>query len=554
MIGKICTGAMLVFCLGWSTLHGEEVPPVEEKKPPVEEKVEKIPQETPPPVEAAKASEEKPAETPVENPTETPAEKPVEKPAEVSQKPLPTPPVAEKKYDTVEVKSEPLKVDVTADAQIWSEEITLVQLPTKVWKALKVKSAVPHGQMVRKGEKLVTLDLEDYQIQLEDKRLELELARLNYQKTVIQQKLQQQLAQWNAMVTKRSREETLDKSEFTKKWDFPLIQRGYKKDYQDAEFALESQRKELEQLEKMYLADDLTDATEEIVLKRQRRYVESAEYQLERAKARFEWMNTRMYPRFIRNEEETLQRELAQIDAAIAKIDPERKIAEIQAKTEEIKLQKLEKEFARLVEDGKILECLAPCDGMVIYGTMENGKWEGFEKVRGFLKPDGTIPANQPFLTILNPQKVFLLASFAEKDFTHLRSGCRGFFTANPYPYEDWAACLTTFQDVPLGGVCQGKLTCLWNPALKITGGMKGKVTLFAVRKTNAILLPESAVEREEDLSRFVYLYDQEKKELVKRTVKVGIRQKDKLEIVDGLDVGMQVLKDASRPEPMESK
>lgn len=568
MIGKICVCGMLVFCLGWNALYGEETPPPEKKNPPVEEKVVETPQDTPSAEGTENVPAEKVVEKPVENvekPAEKPAEKPVEKPvAKASEKPQDAPPttpssqsatpVVEKKYDTVEVKSAPLKVDVTAEALFWPEEVTPIQFSVKAWKTLKVKSAVAHGQVVRKGDRLVTLDLEEYQTQLEDKRLELELARLNYQKTVIQQKMREQVAHWDAIVLKRSREETIDKSEFTKKWDFSLIKRGYERDYKDAEFALESQRKELEQLEKMYLADDLADATEEIVLKRQRRYVDAAEFNLERAKARFEWMNTRMYPRYIRNEGESLQRELARIDTAIAQIDPERKVAEIQAKIEAIKLQKLEKEFALLEADGKILECLAPCDGVVVYGTLENGKWENFEKVRGFLKPEGTILANQPFLAIANAQKCTLLASFAEKDFAFLRAGCQGFFQPNPYPNEEVAVMLTSFQDFPVAGTCQGKIVCQWNPALKCSVGMKGKVTLFAVRKTNAILLPESAVGREENLSRFVYFYDKEKKELVKRTVKVGIRQKEKVEIVDGLDVGMQVLKDASRPEPMENK
>ena len=49
-------------------------------------------------------------------------------------------------------------------------------------------------------------------------------------------------------------------------------------------FMLDYEKDELEQLEKMYEADDLTEETEEIVLKRQRNSVEFAEFSLENAK------------------------------------------------------------------------------------------------------------------------------------------------------------------------------------------------------------------------------------------------------------------------------
>ena len=53
---------------------------------------------------------------------------------------------------------------------------------------------------------------------------------------------------------------------------------------QSRQHNLEDQRDELEQLEQMYREDELVDATEEIVLKRQRHVVECARFQLERAR------------------------------------------------------------------------------------------------------------------------------------------------------------------------------------------------------------------------------------------------------------------------------
>src|SRR5206468_2329789 len=51
-----------------------------------------------------------------------------------------------------------------------------------------------------------------------------------------------------------------------------------------AQQRLDNAKEELSQLEKMYKADDLTEETEEIVLKRQKFAVEAADYSLETSK------------------------------------------------------------------------------------------------------------------------------------------------------------------------------------------------------------------------------------------------------------------------------
>ena len=57
-----------------------------------------------------------------------------------------------------------------------------------------------------------------------------------------------------------------------------------KESLQSAEFRLEYAQEELNQLEKMYEEDNLTEETEEIILKRTRRSVESAKRSLERTR------------------------------------------------------------------------------------------------------------------------------------------------------------------------------------------------------------------------------------------------------------------------------
>ena len=73
-------------------------------------------------------------------------------------------------------------------------------------------------------------------------------------------------------------------------------------------FMLDYEKDELEQLEKMYEADDLTEETEEIVLKRQKNSVEFAEFSLENAKLNRDEMLKVRLPRFDIEIKESLER------------------------------------------------------------------------------------------------------------------------------------------------------------------------------------------------------------------------------------------------------
>src|SRR5207237_9387955 len=73
-------------------------------------------------------------------------------------------------------------------------------------------------------------------------------------------------------------------------------------------FMLDYEKDELHELEKMYKADDLTEETEEIVLKRQRNSVEFAEFSLRQAKIESDEMINVHIPRMDIRMKEALDR------------------------------------------------------------------------------------------------------------------------------------------------------------------------------------------------------------------------------------------------------
>ncbi len=180
---------------------------------------------------------------------------------------------------TYKVEKGPLKVEVTLKGVFEAESMTPFQLSLEGWTKhnvgpLAVHKAVEHGSTVHKGDTLLWLDLErvDHQIRdleaeqhneevsisLAEKELPLaeraapaELAAVEHAKKVADEDLQEYLSKGRAYSEKSS--------EF------------FLKNTRDM---LENAQDELKQLEKMYKANDLTEETEQIVLKRQRREVE----------------------------------------------------------------------------------------------------------------------------------------------------------------------------------------------------------------------------------------------------------------------------------------
>src|SRR5581483_8118679 len=143
---------------------------------------------------------------------------------------------------------------------------------------LLVQKAIEHGTRVRKGDTLLWLDLErlDHTIrdlEAQERQDELALKLAEKELPLLEQSAPLELAA--AEQAKKVADEDLQ--------DFLLKGRAFSEQMSDfrvksARHMLESAREELRQLEKMYKANDLTEETEELILKRQRHHVEMAAF------------------------------------------------------------------------------------------------------------------------------------------------------------------------------------------------------------------------------------------------------------------------------------
>ncbi len=174
-----------------------------------------------------------------------------------------------------------------------------ISADTEQIESLKIKRLVAHGKEVSKGQNVVWFDTEEIDKQINEAKIDLQLSKLKLQDDEFSYK---QFLETLAL-DKTAAERTLENAR--QDYDnFVQIDRDRQK--LNAEFSLKFSRdslenvmEELEQLEQMYKEDDLTEQSEEIVLKRAKRAVESAQFRLEGAEIQSERTIQQQIPRSV---------------------------------------------------------------------------------------------------------------------------------------------------------------------------------------------------------------------------------------------------------------
>ncbi|MGB2821426.1 MAG: HlyD family efflux transporter periplasmic adaptor subunit, partial [Phycisphaerae bacterium] len=305
---------------------------------------------------------------------------------------------------------------------------------------------------------------------------------------------------------------------------------------------LEYVREELRQLEKMYKADDLTEETEEIVLKRQRDAVGRAEFALETAKVAHEKQTKIVLPR-----------QAEDIAAARKGKDEARKNAEtalplgLQKKRMETAKARRDaaeaaEHLAKLKKDRAAMAVEAPMAGLVYYGQCVRGKWTTAAAVAPKLVRGGAVTPDLVLMTVVDPKALRVRAAAPEKQLHLLGKDLKGKATPAGYPDRKLDVGIESVLTVPVSpGEFDVRLSVAGDPG-PVTPGMTCEVVLATYEKKDAIAIPASAVHADpkDPKERFVYLKTPGKPQ--KRVVKIGRTHDGKTEILEGLAEGEIVL------------
>ena len=174
-----------------------------------------------------------------------------------------------------------------------------------------------------------------------------------------------------------------------------------------------------------------------------------------------------------------------------------------------------------------------------------------------------TLPAPAPLMRIADLTKMTVQARVAEIDVTHLRRGMTATFTTPGYPGQRWAGKLRQVLPVPADGTGEHGKQAFYNVLFEVDNaqqqlmsGMSAQVRFLVANAKDAVLLPVALLGQPDDDDLYSVNVIDDQLKVSARTLKIGIQNKQQVQIVSGLAPGDKVLTGAPpalKPAPASS-
>lgn len=449
--------------------------------------------------------------------------------------------VGASKPATHEVKTSRLKIELKLSGTFESGQSAEVVLKPESWAKLEVKEAQPHGARVNKGDPLVKLDLEDLEKAIRAAEQAVTLSELGLEEAKVTLEALRETTPLDLAAAERSVKEAVADLEYFLKVTKDRSKKSAAYSLRNAQYSLEYAQEELNQLKQMYKADDITEETEEIILKRAERGVISAQFSLESRELSTKRTLETELPRQEQSLKDATKKQTTGLARATTSLSAAIKKAEIGFEKQLIAHRKTVEDLKNLKSDLKLLSSVtSPIDGFVFYGRVKKGSWAGKGTLEAALQPGGTVTPKQVFMTVVAPGAARLHTSVAEKDLFQVRAGQSGKVKATAVPDARYEARVKSVSPVPSSPGSFGCVVTVAAGDAPILSGMKGEITIVTYDKAAAITVPKSAVFSDDDDTMHVFVVSGDAHS--KQAVKTGRSKGDQLEIVDGLKAGDTIL------------
>jgi len=464
-----------------------------------------------------------------------------------------------------EVKPEPFRVAIIAEGFFLPVEAIPLRVDLKEWKTLALLGLKPHGTPLQAGGDVATFETEDLEKKVGDAERAQQIAAVGLERESLLLASMREATPLDLDAARRLADQTKQNYDmWTRIWR-PLEEEEAGRNLKNAEQALFFAREELRQLEKMYKADDLTEDTEEVIMKRARWAVERGEFALKQATETSKDSLEIRIPRI------DIERKDAATRARIAREKAEKDCAAA-LKQKELAVAELQHAFA---EDGKKLDKLkadlallkavkAPKAGWLLWGdwTTPDGpaRFTEFEKKQA-TNPRASIAPKDVFATLAAggpPRQIVVRIAQGHRQAIGWRGPepeklgeARRYATLDAAPRASLPVAITNVDAAPDS---QGRflITLACDPGAfadddlpPVTPGMKVRVSLLDYRKADALSVPPSFIDTEFDAqagSRSFVFVKKEGGNPEKRAVRVGHRTEKRSEIIDGLQPGEKLV------------
>lgn len=470
---------------------------------------------------------------------------------------------AQEEAKETEVKPTTFRQQIVVDGHLLPASSVAIQVAPKQWKTLVIKDIATHGSIVKKGDPIVTFDVEKLEEHVENVGRSRETARLALERAELELAALRKLAPLDHQAAREAAERAKESLDSWKSIWRPLQIEEYKRDLQASEQSLEYAREELRQLEIMYKADDLTEETEEITLKRSKWAVDRAEFSLRMAKEKSDYGLKLTIPRTDRERQDSYDRAAIALERAEKDHAKNLRIKELEFIEKRHDFEKEEKNFAELRADLDLLRSVrAPADGRVLWGdwTGDEGpaKLAEVEKKRS-AAPRAFIAPEDTFATLVFGVPNRIHASVSPENRRGI--GWRG-PDAEDQPNGSRHATIETAPDMPFGvrilnidaqPDSQGRfgMTLAFdNEALAdddlppVVPGLKTRVVLTDNVIENALVIPATLIESSfSDGKRTQNVYVKTDAPVPeKRTITTGARGAKGVVVTNGLKAGEKLV------------
>ena len=494
---------------------------------------------------AAKPAKEEPAvATPAAKPAkEEPAAAAPTKPAKEEPAAAATAPAAAPTYT---VKREPFKIQIDLDGSFESRNMTEIIFHPEEWTSFTVVQAVEHGARVKKGDVLIEFDSEKIDKAIADLRTEQQIAELALKQADDQLSVLEKSTPLDLEASQRSKRLA---EEDQKNYQDVIRPNAIKEADKYVKFShqyLDYDREELEQLEKMYKADDMTEETEKIVLKRARDTVERAEFQVEQEEIQRDQLLKYRIPRMDEQIKENVERRTLawskdRVELPLA-LDKQR----LDVAKQKVQIARSKEKLKNLLADQELMKIKAPSDGYVYYGRCQRGKFTEITSLTELLRRGGSAMPHHVLMTIVEPRPLFIHSTVSEDRLQYIRNGMDG--KASPTGYPDIKLDVTV-DEVGKVPISMGSFDLQFSLDLEdqvskvILPGMACKIKLTPYSKSDALIVPPKLVSTDplDDEKHFVYLQTKDGK-AEKHEVTIGKQNDKQMEILKGLSEGDKIL------------
>ena len=301
---------------------------------------------------------------------------------------------------------------VTAELEADTEQIS----------SYTIERLIPHGSTVKAGQNVVWFDSEPINEQVKVAEIEMRLATIsmeedefNHKQFLANQKLKRSAIErtWQAAqqtynnFVKVDRERTIKTQENLLKGSLA---------------SLENAKEELDQLQQMYDADELTEESEEIVLKRAKRAVESAEFRHQSTVIAVDRAIKQGLPRTIAEQEAAFTTAEHAHQKAVRDLGVESTRAQIEITKKRDAYKKAQTKLSELKAERKKVVLASKIAGIVVHGKLTRGK---LSDKPSSLEKGTTVTGSQVIATVLASGKLQIRLDLTQSNLPVVTPGAK---------------------------------------------------------------------------------------------------------------------------------